>query len=457
VFFTGEAGIPMARLGSNGEAVPVEDLFLSSLLYSDPGYAHLHEVNGTLPIEAFTRPGAKAIAQGLKDLLEEQPDPSAFEDHPLLTILERMDQETDRPVAEKYNKELLSSVDNNSGSFIDACASVLRAYALGLRMIEQGKALVDRGRQILTAEGGLIAADDALQSLREVREEFEPPPPDPREKIKRAFSKETGEVVPLGDRFSRVGELIGGGPHRGSLLVIGGATSQGKSALSLCFALAAATRGSRCLFWGLEMSTEETMQRAVSAISAIPLWRILKERLNSDEERKLEVIKEKVAQLPIEWRDTSDRRMRRASDLTGELERLSRRGEPVSFAVVDYLQLLVHERGTSKETRATRVGESARQLKMAAGTCNCAVLTPSQLSRASGHEDKPKLNHLRESGDIENHSSIVALLSYYDAESAMKDRADLRLELAKNRQGKKGEVRLDWHKDVFSFWESNVE
>ena len=79
--------------------------------------------------------------------------------------------------------------------------------------------------------------------------------------------------------------------------------------------------------------------------------------------------------------------------------------------MADYLQLMKPSGG---DTRAQEVSGIAWGLKQLGMELACPVLMLSQLNRAgvrqADDESPPQLHDLKESGDVENHSSAVLLL-----------------------------------------------
>ncbi len=64
--------------------------------------------------------------------------------------------------------------------------------------------------------------------------------------------------------FQSLDKVLGGGFRRGDLVVLGGDTGSGKSALALAFAVRAATLGARVAFLTGEMSVERVLERVIA-------------------------------------------------------------------------------------------------------------------------------------------------------------------------------------------------
>jgi replicative DNA helicase len=69
-------------------------------------------------------------------------------------------------------------------------------------------------------------------------------------------------TVPTG--FASIDKMLGGGLRRGDLVVIGGDTASGKSALALAFSIRMSLASARVLFLTAEMSAERVLERVIA-------------------------------------------------------------------------------------------------------------------------------------------------------------------------------------------------
>jgi len=113
---------------------------------------------------------------------------------------------------------------------------------------------------------------------------------------------------------------------------------------------------------------------------------------------------------------------------------------------IDYLTLMNGEKGGTREQEVSSI---SRGLKMIAKDLNIAVVSLAQLSRSVEHtaDKRPMLQHLRESGAIEQDADVVIFLyrpSYYkiteDENGNPIDPKSLYYIIAKHRGGRNGEV-----------------
>jgi replicative DNA helicase len=144
-------------------------------------------------------------------------------------------------------------------------------------------------------------------------------------------------------------------------------------------------------------------------------------------------------------------------ELRARARRLKRKHN-VALIVVDYLQLL-HSRDRAREGRQNEIAHVSGNLKAMAKELKVPVLVLSQLSRAPEQRDKsgkPKLSDLRDSGAIEQDADVVCMLrrpcKYPDDEEAADERLAV-VDVAKQRNGPTGEVRLNFEDEYTRFFD----
>ena len=118
----------------------------------------------------------------------------------------------------------------------------------------------------------------------------------------------------------------------------------------------------------------------------------------------------------------------------------------LDLVVLDYLQLMSAE-GKS-ESRQQEISKLSRYLKLLARELEVPVVVLSQLSRAPElrQDHRPQLSDLRESGSIEQDADMVMFLyrdDYYTKEES-ESPGVCEVNIAKNRSGETGVVKLTW-------------
>jgi replicative DNA helicase len=233
-----------------------------------------------------------------------------------------------------------------------------------------------------------------------------------------------------------------GGFKPGSLVIVAGATSAGKSAFALqCAAHAAVTAGVPTAVFSIEMTRDENVMRVLANEGMIDLSRMLNGALNDDEYARLADAATRVSSAPMFFDDSATR----AAEIRARARRLKAE-HGLGLIVVDH----IHDMDEKGESRREQLGTIARQLKMMAKELDVPVIAVAQMSRAPTQraDPRPQLSDLRETGDLEavaNMAVFVYRPEYYLGPKD-KDGRDLRgvaeAIIAKNRNGPIGTVPL---------------
>lgn len=316
-----------------------------------------------------------------------------------------------------------------SGYAIEEYADIVSVAALRRRLFaaSQGLAtldttashseLVDRARQLIddavgSSKSKLRFIKDILPSLEAKLEAREMFIPSPWRDLNRAI----------------------GGFRPGAVYVVAARPGVGKTVIAAQIATELAKHGN-VSFSSLEMTETELVSRIVAERLDISVGHLNDARLTPVEKQVLADQREVISALRIA---VDDRSGISASDIRQFVRTVSRQGKLVGV-IVDYLQLLTSK---SKMERHNQVAEFSRQLKIIASDFKVPVIALSQLNRnVEGRADSsPRLSDLRESGAIEQDADVVLLLrreGFFPSE-------ELIMDVAKNRHGETGEVRLMW-------------
>lgn len=243
------------------------------------------------------------------------------------------------------------------------------------------------------------------------------------------------------------------GLQRSDLVVVAARPSMGKTALMLNIALdiATKTKHGSVLYFSLEMSKEQLVDRLLAAEAKVDAWKLRTgEGLNDNDFERLSAAMGELAEAPIYIDDTSGITV---SDLRTKARRLHHQ-HPLAAIFVDYLQLMSGgSRFASMANRVQEISEISRNLKILARELNVPVVAASQLSRSveSRNPPIPQLADLRESGAIEQDADIVAFIyrpHYYD------DNADpnvTELHIKKHRNGPTKNISIFFDRDKQRF------
>ena len=239
------------------------------------------------------------------------------------------------------------------------------------------------------------------------------------------------------------------GFQKADLIILAARPSMGKTTLALDIArMAGVVHDKSVVIFSLEMSSQQLVDRMLSAESRVNAWNLRTGRLSSDREfTLLRDSLDKLAKAKIYIDDQPGNSIVRMKALARRLK--AEKG--LDLIVVDYLQLMT----TSKnyDSMVNQVTEISRSLKSLAKELDVPVLALSQLSRAvESRGGKPRLSDLRDSGSIEQDADVVMFIHRDDKgkdESEKTNIAEILIE--KHRNGPTGKVDLYFDEKTTTF------
>jgi len=266
------------------------------------------------------------------------------------------------------------------------------------------------------------------------------------------LSKHEGNLRGVPTGFKSLDNMLAG-LQKSDLIILAARPSIGKSALAVNFAANIALKENLPVgIFSLEMSIDQTIDRLISSLANIDLWKLRTGRLSSEGENndfeRIQQAMGKLSKAPIYIDDA-------ASSNVLQMRAMARRLQAehgLGLLVIDYLQLI--EPRNPQANIVQQVSEISRSLKGLARELNVPVLALSQLSRAVEHRTPaiPKLADLRESGSLEQDADVVMFIyreDRYNEETSRKNIADLII--AKHRNGPVGKVELYFDDQRVSF------
>lgn len=244
-----------------------------------------------------------------------------------------------------------------------------------------------------------------------------------------------------------------GGFFPGEFVVIGGRPAMGKTLLLISLALNI-SKTHNVLYFSFDHDEVMLSQKFLSALTNIPLEKLLSGILNDEELKTIKERKRQFESLNIHVNTKGRETIQAFKDI------VERHIEKHSDAVVilDYLQMM----NASRKWRAHESEFSliVRELKQIAKEKKLVLIASSQLSRAvetRGGDKKPMMSDLRESGSIEQDTDKVLFLyrpEYYQIEvdeNGDSTEGYAELMLVKNKNGKTGEVSLAYDSSMTRF------
>ena len=208
----------------------------------------------------------------------------------------------------------------------------------------------------------------------------------------------------------------------GNLFIIGGRPSAGKTALSLQMACEQARRGFRVCYFSLETDPDTLTARIIANRLAVPLADV---KAKSVPQSDLDDLAE-LHRLPLFVRSASGKGV-------GWVKAQAQRMKAQAI-FIDYLQLLADGKAKDRYQAITGISIALHEL---AQTTGILVIALAQLNRNAAHAS-PSTADLKESGQLEQDADAILLLS--------SDGEQYKCVLAKNKEGKSGEIPLTFDK-----------
>ena len=211
------------------------------------------------------------------------------------------------------------------------------------------------------------------------------------------------------------------------------------------------------MIFSLEMPVEALTKRMVSGRAHINMWRLNRNMCaKSEKEVMTQNLFQAVGELKAAPIFVDDSAGLDIMDLRARARR-AKKAHGIELIVIDYLQLCkCNEK--AKQGRQLEVSEISQQVKAMAKELKIPVIVLSQLSRANEQRgdkfEKPKLSDLRDSGAIEQDADVVFLLRRPSRNSQDPESSDQQLaiiDVAKNRNGEIGEVRVNFVREYTRF------
>jgi len=232
----------------------------------------------------------------------------------------------------------------------------------------------------------------------------------------------------------------------GDLLVIAGRPGMGKSAFAMQLAEAMATEQRPALFFSLEMSAGQLVDRIMASTGRVNLKKFRTAAFDDQDWHGLTVAVSKVQTMPVFIDDHSHV----LSEILATMRAFKRRNGGIGPVVIDYIGLVA----SSGDTREQEVARITRALKLAAKQLGCPVLALSQLNRKleDRSDKRPLQSDLRESGAVEQDADSILMLyrdELYGPDSEHKGVCEILIR--KNRHGETGVVPTVFRADVVRF------
>lgn len=408
----------------------------------------LVEIMDILRPEAFYSDKHKTIFVGMTDLYEKR-EPIDF-----LTLSTKLKEkgELERIGGMSYLTEIVNTVPSSSNA--EHYAAIVQKKFTMRRLIE-------------AAEGIATLGYDEENEIEEVLDKAEKRIYDVTSKNlsgKYVEMKDVlGEAMDRLDRLHKTqGELRGvpsgfrdldaklSGFQNSDLIILAARPSMGKTSFALDIARNAAIRHSiPTAIFSLEMSTQQLVDRMLSAESRVDSWKLRTGKLTLDTEfEQIRACLDPLSKAPLYIDDQAANNIIKIRSIVRRLKHEKKLG----LVIIDYLQLMtpVHSKGNDNVVQ--QITEISHSLKQLAKEFDVPVIALSQLSRAVEQRGgRPRLSDLRDSGSIEQDADVVIFIhrEMNDEGGGRKQTAEILIE--KHRNGPTGKVDLYFDQDKTSF------
>jgi len=237
------------------------------------------------------------------------------------------------------------------------------------------------------------------------------------------------------------------GLQNSELIVLAARPSMGKTSLALNIAEHAGVEEKKPnVIFSMEMSSQQVVQNMLCSNARIDAHLMRRGKLDDNQWSKLPLAMGDLSEAPIFIDDTPGLSI---LELRAKARRLKLQHD-IQLIIVDYLQLM---EAREAESRQQEISNITRGLKSLARELKIPVIAVSQLNRSvetrEGH--KPRMSDLRESGSIEQDADVIILIHREDYYDPQKKPNEVELNIAKQRNGPIGNVKLTFKKEILRF------
>ena len=264
------------------------------------------------------------------------------------------------------------------------------------------------------------------------------------------LQKNDGTIRGVPTGFKSLDNLLAGF-QKADLIILAARPSMGKTALALDIARNVAVQSNIAVgVFSLEMSSQQLVDRMLSAQAGVNSWRLRTGKIKDDDEyERLQQGMAQLSEAPIYIDDKA------SSSVLGmrSVARRLKMEKNLGLIIIDYLQLITPTNSRSSDNMVAQVTEISRSLKAMARELDVPVLALSQLSRAvETRRGRPRLSDLRDSGSIEQDADVVMFIHREDKMSEGMERNGMaEILIEKHRNGPTGKVDLFFDEEMTTF------
>lgn len=219
------------------------------------------------------------------------------------------------------------------------------------------------------------------------------------------------------------------------LLVIGATTGVGKSGFMLNLMNDLMTKY-QCIYFNLEMSKSNIYRRLLAINKDFPVFsidnptdyqkKLIEEAIDDVEKAKISIINS----------------VNNVIEIKKYISKLKDKNRH-TIIFIDHIGLVKYQNKRSIYEESTEVIKELRKICL---EYNCTVIVASQLNRSAYNSEEITLNMLKDSGELENSSRKIILLSYKKDENKESLEPIMNVDIAKNDNGSTGVTNMKYYK-----------
>lgn len=408
----------------------------------------LVDIMDILRPEAFYTDKHKTIFQAMVKLYEKR------EPIDLLTLSSKLKEagELDRVGGMSYLTELVNTVPSSSNA--EHYASIIAKKHTARRLIEAAehisKISYDEEHEIdeLLDKAEKKIYEVTSKNLSGQYVEMKDVLSEAMDRLDR-LHKTKGEIRGVPTGFPDLDKKLSG-LQNSDLIILAARPSVGKTSFALDIARNAAIRhGIPTAIFSLEMSTQQLVDRMLSAESKVDAWKLRTGNLSLEEEfGRITQALDPLSKAPLFIDDQAANNILKIRSVVRRLKHEKNLG----LVVIDYLQLMTPTQSKNNDNVVQQITEISRSLKQLAKEFDVPVLALSQLSRAVEQRGgKPRLSDLRDSGSIEQDADVVMFIHREANDEGGGKKQITEILIEKHRNGPTGKIDLFFDGDKSSF------
>jgi len=348
-----------------------------------------------------------------------------------------------------YLNEVMNSVQGGGGPMLYQHATKqLHEYYKLWSLARMSQAVLENIGEKKTSEEIIIECNNTIEAMHGAGESHIKKASEYIPKARQELDTPSALTKGILTGFTKYDEMTGGLKPE-TFVVWAARPAKGKSTIAVNVANEAAIhQNKKVLIFSAEMSNLEIGIRQISSMSMINHKNIRDKRINSNQQRWLDVMTKALAESNLYIDDSADITPSRIAARS----RAMKNSTGLDLVIIDYIQIITPD--NTDDIREQQIASMTRAFKNLSRRLKIPVLALAQLNRAVTKEERePRISDLRESGALENDADIVGLL--HSDEKMAENNKSLFI-IGKHRNGEEGKFLLDYHKYCVRFGDENT-